>query len=104
MSNCLKEYLGFTIFDSSLCDPLKHRMAPKSSKGKRPAASTSSFDANRFQNAESAEHFESEFKDRTVIFERIVVPTDFALRSFLTWIHLNRLMILMSLTNKCFEN
>ena len=57
------------------------------------------FDVECFQNAESAERFDFEFKERIIIFERIVVQTDLTTIKFLHWLHLNRLMTLMNLIN-----
>ena len=79
-------------------------MAPKTSKGKRPAFSSSRFDTERFKDVESAEHFASEFINRTLVFERIVVQTDLTTTSFLHWLHLNRLMIMINLSDACFED
>lgn len=47
-------------------------MAPKTSKGKRQATSSFLFNRQHFPDAQSAELYESTFKTRFVILERIV--------------------------------
>ncbi|RWR77718.1 hypothetical protein CKAN_00621900 [Cinnamomum micranthum f. kanehirae] len=79
-------------------------MPPKTFKGKRPAGSSSRFNTERFKDAESASRFESRFKNRTVIFERLVVQSELTSTSFLHWLHINGCMILMNLINECFED
>ncbi|RWR73459.1 hypothetical protein CKAN_00173800 [Cinnamomum micranthum f. kanehirae] len=80
-----------------------YNMPPKTYKGKRPAGSSSHFNTERFKDAECAARFESRFKDRTVIFERIVVQADLRGTRFLRWLHLNGCTILMNLIDECFE-
>ena len=101
---CLSELLHFTCLIICLYDFSSCRMAPKSSKGKRPAGSSSHLDTEWFKDAESVERFESKFINRTIIFDRIVVQTDLTTTSFLHWLHRNRLMILMNLIEEAFED
>ena len=84
---CLSEVLHTKCLFPCFCDLPRYSMAPKTSKGKRPAFSSSRFDTERFKDVESAEHFASEFINRTVVFERIVVQTDLTTTSFLHWLH-----------------
>lgn len=79
-------------------------MAPKTSKGKHQATSSSSFNRERFPNAQSAELQEFTFKTRSVILERIAEQWGLLLTSFFNWISQRHLTTLMDMNNDVFKD
>lgn len=101
---CSSEHLHINCFIECLYDCFNSIMAPKTSKGKHQGTPSSSFNRERFPDAQSAELQESTFKTRSVILERIVEQRGLLFTSFFNWISQCHLTILMDMKNDVFKD